>query len=89
MSRMPLTSKRMAGVNTAVIFNTILSALRNPGKLFCILSPVPKPATWAFREIGCCLQAWKIEYEVVIHEGEKMYRLANGARIVCRVSGRH
>jgi len=82
---MHLTPRRMAGVATAVVFDTILSALEHPGRLLCILSPIPKPATWAFREVGRCLQAWEIEHEVIVHESEKMYRLANGARIVCRV----
>lgn len=90
MSRVQLFHRRrMAGKATATIFSTIVQAMGSPGKLFCILSPLNYSTVLGFIEVGHCLQVEGIEYGVIVHEGEKMYRLANGARIVCRVSGRH
>ena len=83
---MQLIPKRMAGVTTAVMFHIILIALKQPDKLFCILSPSLESSAQGFKEVGKYLQSLGIKYELSMDGDEEAYLLANGSRIVCRTN---
>lgn len=67
-----------------MMFSIILTTLKYPNKLCCILSPSLESSAWGFKEIGKYLRSLKIEHELSTSGDEKAYLLTNGSRIVCR-----